>query len=134
MKDGTEDQSCTRTLSRKKRNCVPPPMQPPGLVVPEAERVSLSPVTTTPSSTAWDVDRLTLKPLSPWVLSHALVGQSPPAGGLVSGRFEAWRWRAPVMTMLSRYQPSSCVVPTQVPISSYDDWQQSYSQTCAIQR
>ena len=38
------------------------------------------------------------------------------------------------MMMLSRYQPSSWGVPTHVPISSYDDWQQSYSQTCASQR
>src|ERR1041384_8814421 len=100
-------------------------MQPPGFVVLAAEIVTFSPPTTMLSSTSWTTLRLTLKPLSPWVASQALVGQAPVAGVLRSARGGAWALRAPLMTMSSTYQPSSPIVPTQLPTSSEDDEQQS---------
>src|SRR6185503_164850 len=131
---GVEDQSCTTRLSRKNRNCAPPPTQPPGLVVPAADTTSFSPATTRPSACSSVTDSVTLNPLSPWVASHALPGQAPAGGVLVSARGTAWLCSAPVIAMLSRYQPSSPMVPAQEPISSYDWSQQSNSQDCAIQR
>src|SRR5262249_13795646 len=98
--------SCTRTLFLKKRNWDPPPTQPPGFVVPVAEMSRLSPAATNwsqvppapqstsalhnlpgvgpPTQVTWAMVVLTMKPLSPWVLSHALVGQVPLATGLIS--------------------------------------------------
>src|SRR5262245_60989250 len=70
---GSSDQSCTTTLFLKKRNCVPPPTQPPGLVVVVADTRTFSPDTTKLSGTSWVRRRATLNPLSPTVLSHALL-------------------------------------------------------------
>src|SRR5262249_3406437 len=120
--------------SLKKRYCDPPPTQRPGFVVPVAETTTFSPDTTMLSSTSWFRVRLTLKPLSPCVLSHALVGQGPLAAGLVSARGGAWACKAPVSLMSSTYHPSSPRVPCQEPTSSYEEEQQSNSQASAIQR
>src|SRR5207247_8660090 len=78
---GISDQSCTRRLFLKKRYSAPPPMNPPGLVVLAADTTTFSPTTTMLSSTACARFRLRLKPLSPCVASHALVGQTPFAHG-----------------------------------------------------
>src|SRR6266704_2978278 len=128
---GISDQSCTRRLSLKKRYCAPPPMQPPGFVVLAAETTTFSPTTTMLSSTACARFRLTLKPLSPCVVSHALEGQTPFHGVLTSARGGDCACMAPVMTMSSTYHPSSPCVPTQEPTSSYDESVLSNSQDMA---
>src|SRR5262245_46307630 len=49
---GSSDQSCTRRLFLKNLYCVPPPTQPPGLVVVVADTVTFSPATTKLSGTS----------------------------------------------------------------------------------
>src|SRR5262245_3545590 len=115
---GNSDQSCTTTLFLKKRYCVPPPTQPPGLVVVVADTVTFSPDTMKLSGTSWVRRRATLKPLSPTVLSHALLGQVAAAGVFRSACAGFCACRAPVILMSSTYHPSSPTVPIQEPYSS----------------